>query len=133
MADTHAPILLYDGTCGFCAGSVQFMLARDRRCTLRFGPLEGRAGRALLARHPALAGGDSVVWLDGTRALVRGDAALAALAYVGGSWGVLAAMGRWLPRRWRDAVYDAVARRRFALAARACFLPSPEERARFLP
>ena len=26
---TDAPVLLYDGTCGFCNASVQFIIARD--------------------------------------------------------------------------------------------------------
>ena len=125
--------LLYDGTCGFCAGSVQFVLARDRRRTLHFGPLQGESGRALLARHPGLANVDSVVWIGADGPLVRGDAALAVLRYVGGGWAVLAALGRLVPRGLRDALYDAVARRRFELVARACLLPTPEQRARFLP
>ena len=131
-ATAPAPILFYDGSCGFCAGSVQFVLARDRRRTLRFGPLQGTSGRALTARHPSLLGIDSVVWLDGEVPLTRGDAVLAVLRYLGGGWGTLAALGRVVPRALRDLLYDLVARRRFQLAARACLLPTPEERARFL-
>ena len=126
------PILLYDGTCGLCARSVRFVLGRDRRRTLRFGPLQGTFGRRLAAAHPELHEVDSVVWYDGARARVRGDAALAMLQYLGGTWGVLAALLRLVPRSLRDALYDAVARRRFALAARACLLPRPDERARFI-
>lgn len=130
--DASTPVLLYDGTCGYCARSVQFVLAHDRRASLRFGPLEGAFGRALVAAHPELVGVDSVVWYDGSRVQVRSDAALAVLRHLGGGWGVLAALGRVVPRVVRDALYDAVARRRFTLAARACLLPRPEERARFL-
>jgi predicted DCC family thiol-disulfide oxidoreductase YuxK len=85
-----------------------------------------------VARHPQLFEVDSVVWHDGARPLVRGDAALATLDYLGGGWRLLATLGRLLPRPARDALYDALARRRFMLAARACLLPTPEERARFL-
>ena len=39
MRDSSA-LLLYDGTCGFCAQSVQFVLRHDRkRRTLRFSSL----------------------------------------------------------------------------------------------
>ena len=131
-APTTTPILLYDGTCGFCARSVRFVLARDRRATVRFGPLQGAFARALSAAHPELHEADSVVWYDGAHVRVRGDAVLAVLRHLGGKWSVLAAMGRMLPRGLCDALYDAVARRRFTLAPRACLLPSPEERARFL-
>jgi predicted DCC family thiol-disulfide oxidoreductase YuxK len=127
-----APVLLYDGTCGFCARSVQFVLAHDRRGTLRFGPLQGDFGRSLAAAHPELHDVDSVVWVDGTAVKVRSDAALAVLDYLGGVWSALSALGRLVPRRLRDALYDATARRRFMLAARACLLPTPDERVRFL-
>ena len=133
MTDSaFTPILLYDGTCGFCARSVRFVLARDRRRTLRFGPLQGTFGRTLAAAHPELYEVDSVVWCDGLGVRVRSDAALAMLQYLGGGWGVLAALVGLVPGSLRDALYDAVARRRFALAARACLLPSPDERARFI-
>jgi len=127
-----APVLLYDGSCGFCARSVQFVLAHDRRGTLRFGPLQGAFGRSVVAAHPELHDVDSVVWVEGSAVKVRSDAALVVLAYLGGGWSTLSALGRLVPRRLRDALYDAIARLRFRLAARACLLPTPDERVRFL-
>lgn len=60
-----APLLLYDGGCGVCARSVQFLLRRDRRRkTLRFASLDSPLGRDLTARHSHLAGVDSVIWFD---------------------------------------------------------------------
>jgi predicted DCC family thiol-disulfide oxidoreductase YuxK len=86
------------------------------------------------ARFPELLGVDSVVWYDpGIPSVrVRSAAALAAMAHLGGVWAVAAALGRLVPRPLRDAVYDLIARRRFAIAAPACLLPTPEERSRFL-
>jgi predicted DCC family thiol-disulfide oxidoreductase YuxK len=129
---TDAPVLLYDGTCGLCARSVQFVLAHDRRGTIRFGPLQGAVGRSVVAAHRELHDVDSVIWCDGSGVKVRGDAALAVLDYLGGGWRVLSGLGHLVPRRLRDALYDALARRRFRFAARACLLPTPEERGRFL-
>jgi predicted DCC family thiol-disulfide oxidoreductase YuxK len=130
-------VLLYDGTCGFCAGSVQFVLRHERRrATLRFATLEGPLGEAARHTHPALAGVDSVVWLEPStgRVLVRSEAALAVAAYLGGPWRVLAALGRLVPRRLRDAAYDLVARNRYRIAGRvaACPIPTPAQRGRFI-
>ena len=50
----EAPLLLYDGTCGFCAASVQWVLRHDRRGTLLFAPLQGETARPILERHPEL-------------------------------------------------------------------------------
>ena len=128
-----APTLLYDGTCGVCARSVQFILARDRRQTLRFAPLHGVFAQGVLRQHPELHDVDSVVWYDGSGALVQSDAVVAVLRYLGGAWSALAMLAGLVPRQLRDAAYAAVARRRLTLAARACLLPAPEQRPRFLP
>lgn len=133
------PVLLYDGECGLCAGSVQFILRHEpahRREALRFAPLQSDWGRQVRTRHPELAGVDSVVWFeptaDGGRVRYHSAAGLAVLRHLGGFWRVLAALGWLVPRPLRDAVYRAIARRRFDLVAPACLLPTPEQRARFL-
>ncbi len=133
-------VLLYDGDCGFCAGSVQFVLAHEpeaRRDALRFAPLQGRFGAEVMRRFPEIGGVDSVVWFESgadarPRVRVKSAAALAALAHVGGLWRVLAGLGMLVPCVVRDLVYDAVAKRRFELAAPACLIPTPETRTRFL-
>jgi predicted DCC family thiol-disulfide oxidoreductase YuxK len=136
---TAAAVLLYDGTCGFCAGSVQFVLRHERPRggrTLRFATLEGALGDGARQAHPELVGVDSVIWLEpGTgRVLVRSEAALAVAAYLGGPWRLLAALGRLVPRRLRDAAYDLIARNRYRIAGRvdACPVPTPEQRGRFI-
>ena len=136
-----ASTLLYDGTCGLCAKSVQFILAREKpgEATLQFAPLQGETASAMLRERPELSRIDSVIWIndDTTPAtvLVRSSAALAALRYVGGVWGVLARIALIVPRALRDAVYDLVARTRYRFFGRdtSCMLPSPEQRMRFLP
>ena len=133
------PVLLYDRDCGLCTESVQQILRRDRRGTLRFAGLDGELAAALRTRHPELRDVDSVIWVepadDGRpeRVLVRSDAALAVARYVGGWWR-LALIGRIVPRAPRDAVYRFVARHRHRLpgSPATCVLPTPEIMARFL-
>jgi predicted DCC family thiol-disulfide oxidoreductase YuxK len=135
---TDAPLLVYDGDCAFCARSVQFILRFDRRRTVRFAARDGVHGTAVRTRHPALASVDSLLWVDGRGAgeVVRthSDAALAAARYLGGVWGVLAALGRVVPRPVRDTVYRVIARNRHRLGggAAACVVFTPDERARVL-
>jgi predicted DCC family thiol-disulfide oxidoreductase YuxK len=133
------PVLLYDGTCGFCAESVQLVLRHDRRRTLRFAALQGAFGGAVRTRHPELARVDSVVWVEspdggpGERVLVRSDAALRVARYLGG-WFHLARVAAVLPRGVRDAAYDLVARHRHRLSGDgpSCLVPAAEVRTRFL-
>jgi len=128
-------LLLYDGTCGFCASSVQWVLRRDRRGTLRFAALQGDTARPMLARHPQLADVDSVVWVgESGEVRVRSAAALAVARYLGGGWSVVARLAALIPGPIRDWGYDLIARHRHKLTRNGpeCLVPSPEERRRFL-
>lgn len=140
------PLLLYDGSCGFCAASVQWVLRHDRRGTLSFAALQGETARPILARHPELANVDSVVWVEGreeapearqAREVVRvkSDAAIAVGVYLGGLWSVVARLGALTPTPIRDWCYDLIARHRHTIVRGdpACMLPTPDERKRFLP
>jgi predicted DCC family thiol-disulfide oxidoreductase YuxK len=136
------PLLLFDGTCGFCARSVQFVLQREhRRRTLRFAALDSSIGREVRAQYPELDGVDSVVWVDAGssqtdyRLHVRSEAVFRVLKYLGGVWTAVAVAGAIVPRSVRDWVYDFVARHRHKIIPReaeSCLLPSPEQRARFI-
>ena len=135
--DSKTAVLLYDGACGFCAGSVQLILRLEpesARARLQFAPLQGAFGTALAARFPELRQVDSVVWYDPSaqRVQLRSAAGLRVARHLGGLWSVLGVLGSVVPRPLRDAIYDGIARRRLALAAPACLLPTPEQRARFL-
>lgn len=140
MSDQSA-LLLFDGSCGFCARSVQFVLRHEsRRRTLRFAALDSAIGLEVRARHPAIEGVDSVVWVDaddsshGEQVLVRSAAVLRVLKYLGGVWQMLAALAVIVPRSLADAVYDFIARHRHKLTRGnpACLLPTPEQRSRFI-
>jgi predicted DCC family thiol-disulfide oxidoreductase YuxK len=136
----QAPVLLYDGTCGFCSESVQLVLRHDRRGTVRFAALDSAFAAAVKSRHPGLAGLDSMLWVEPAsaaqpeRVFARSSAGLAVARYLGGVW--RAALLAWLlPRPLRDGLYDFVARHRHRLPG-ACpvhFAPGPEVRDRFLP
>ncbi len=131
------PVLLYDGTCGFCAESVQFVLKRDRDGALRFAALDSAYGRAVIERHPELRNVDSVLWVapadehDAERVLTHSAAAMRVASYLGGGWR-LAQLARIVPAPMRDAMYRLIAKHRHRLSDDRCFVPSAQERSRFL-
>jgi predicted DCC family thiol-disulfide oxidoreductase YuxK len=132
------PVLLYDGVCGFCNRAVQFVLARDRRGTMRFAPLQGDFAVGVLARHPECRGIDSLILVEpahpaGERIAVRSAALLGLAAYLGGPWRA-ATLLRIVPRAIRDWAYDRFASVRYRVFGRfdSCPLPSADQRTRFL-
>ena len=131
--DVH-PVVLFDGVCNMCNGIVRFLLARDRARRLRFASIQSEAGRVLLARHGLDAvAADTFVLIEGGRASVRSDAALAVARHLPAPWrwGVVL---RVLPRPWRDAAYDYIARHRYGWFGKrdTCMIPTPDVRERFL-
>ena len=132
-------LVLYDGVCGLCDRSVQFLLRRDRRAVFAFAALQGETAAAIRGRHSRLEGADSMVLVrdpggPAEQVLVRSAAALQALGALGGFWRLVSWL-RIVPRPLRDAVYDTIAKRRYRWFGKfdSCRLPAPGEAARFLP
>jgi predicted DCC family thiol-disulfide oxidoreductase YuxK len=127
---TSTILVFFDGACGLCNGFVDFLVSRDKEGALRFASLQGQTA-ASYTNLPAV---DSVIVDDGSRLLVRSDAAIAAVAQLGGVWRAVTLL-RVIPRGLRDGLYDAVARNRHRWSGRrrACRVATEAERSWFLP
>jgi predicted DCC family thiol-disulfide oxidoreductase YuxK len=132
-------VILYDGTCGFCSKSVQFMLRHDRTGEFRFAKLQGDLARTALEKHGKRAADLDTVYLienygtDTERVLMRSRAALACAARMGFPWN-LSGVFRILPTALLDSAYDLFAKHRYRIFGQvdACMLPDPAVRDRFL-
>jgi predicted DCC family thiol-disulfide oxidoreductase YuxK len=112
-------IVLFDGVCNLCQGTVGFLLPRDRRGRLRFASLQSDTGRRLLAEHGLdRAAPDSVVLVEDGRAWVKSSAALRIARHLGGAWRLFA-LFRVVPRPLRDWAYDVIARNRLRFLFRS--------------
>ncbi|MEO8725080.1 MAG: DCC1-like thiol-disulfide oxidoreductase family protein [Acidobacteriaceae bacterium] len=128
------PILVYDGECGFCARSVQFILNHERRHDLLFVPRQSALGIEL-RREYKLEAIESMVWIEAgeKKAFIESDAVLKAATYLEGIFGI-AALGLYIPTALRNRPYRWIAahRQRLSRNSGACLLPTPEQRARFM-
>jgi predicted DCC family thiol-disulfide oxidoreductase YuxK len=128
------PILLYDGVCYLCNWLVRFAIKHDAHGRLRFSSLQSAKGRELLEANGIPAGDlDTVLLIEDGRVYDRSTCALRALRYLRFPWPLAYAL-IIVPRFIRDAVYDFVARKRYAWFGRmdSCPIPPPELRERFL-
>jgi predicted DCC family thiol-disulfide oxidoreductase YuxK len=127
-------IVLFDGVCNFCNGSVNFIIARDPRGEFSFAAIQSETGGRLMREagmDPAEC--DSVILIEDGNAYVRSDAALRIARRLGAPWSAAYAL-TVLPRALRDLVYRLVAENRYRFFGRRdeCMLPTPEVRGRFL-
>lgn len=132
-------LVLYDGVCGLCDRTVQFLLEEDRDAVLTFAPLQGTTAAKLgesLDLPDDLSTMVFVEDFDGERArraAGRSTGVLRMLDTLGGFWRAVSCL-RIVPRPARDVVYRTVSRYRYAWFGKfdACKLPAPETRERFL-
>lgn len=131
---TDHPVLLFDGVCNLCSGSVQFVIDRDPGGRFRFAPLQSDVAADLLAPYdidPTVR--DTVVLVVDGAVHTKSDAALQVARRLDGPVSLLW-HARFVPRLVRDAVYDLVASVRYDVFGRKdrCMVPTPEVRDRFL-
>lgn len=128
------PVVLFDGVCNLCNGTVRFLLRRDRGGRLRFASLQSPPGESLLAEcgydaNP-LAG---IVVVDAHGCHRKSDAILRIAAHLGWPYRLLTPT-RWVPQTVRDRLYDFVATHRYGWFGTrdACMRPTADRGGRFL-
>lgn len=127
-------IFFYDGVCGLCNRSVDFILRHDRKKRFKFAPLQGEKALELLlsAGLPKPDLTTSILYRSG-RFYTKSDAFLLVLRDLGLPWAVFAIL-RFVPRFLRDGAYDFVSANRLKIfgATEICRMPSAETRERFI-
>jgi predicted DCC family thiol-disulfide oxidoreductase YuxK len=133
IAADRSPILVYDGSCGFCSRSVRFMLRHEQRHDLLFVTRDSELGKRLRRAH-RLESVQSMLWIEGGQVFAESGAVMKAAGYLGGWWSRLAVLGSFCPRFILNRVYKFIAqnRRRLSSNAAVCLAPNPEQRNRFL-
>lgn len=128
------PVILFDGVCHLCTGSVRFVIKRDQQQRFRFARLQSGVAQQLLSEHQVTNNAlDSVVLIYRGRVYRKSRAALRTLLLLNGAWPV---MGVFLlvPRFIADPLYDYIGRHRYRWFGKmdACWLPETDQRWRFL-
>ena len=128
------PIVFFDGVCGLCNTSVNWVMNRDRRKAFRFSPLQGETAAAILPKTDIESLHSMVLQLNG-RIFRKSSAAVRILWQLGPLEKAAGTLLWLIPRPLRDVGYGIVARNRYRWFGKkeTCRLPTPEERARFLP
>lgn len=126
-------IVLFDGVCNFCNGTVNFIIRHDPASHFRFAALQSEAGERLRREYDIAEEIDSVILIEDGCAFTHSDAALRIARGLGGIWG-LGYIFVFVPRIIRDGMYKLFASNRYRLFGRRdeCMMPTPEVRERFL-
>jgi predicted DCC family thiol-disulfide oxidoreductase YuxK len=131
----HPKIILFDGICNLCNGSVQFILRWGKDSRFQFASIQSEAGQKLLewCEFPKDFN-QAVILIDGRRIYLGSTAALKIGQELRFPWSILSLMGLFVPKFLRDGMYSKIAQHRYQWFGKrdVCIVPTKELKARFL-
>lgn len=133
--ETDKKIILFDGVCNLCNGTIQFVIKRDRKDVFLYAALQSEIGEQLTKeRNIDTTKVDSIILIEpGIAYYTKSSAALEIGKTFGGGWKLLAIF-EWIPVVIRNWIYDLIAKNRYRWFGKkdACMIPTPELKAKFL-
>jgi predicted DCC family thiol-disulfide oxidoreductase YuxK len=128
-------IILFDGVCNLCNGSVSFILQWEKRPTFQFASIQSEAGQKWLAWCGLPADyNQAVVLIDRGKMYLGSTAALKIGQTLKFPWSFLSYTGFVIPKLIRDWVYKQIALNRYQWFGKrdVCMIPTAKLKARFL-
>jgi len=128
-----APVLLFDGVCNLCVGSVQFFLKHDRKKLLKFASLQSDYGEKQSTKFNIPKNVDSLIFIENNEVYYFSSAALRAAAKMGGAWPLLKVFLE-IPPFIRNGIYKFIAKNRYRWFGKkeVCWLPDADFEGRFI-
>ena len=131
----HQKIILFDGVCNLCNGSVIFILQHEQKPIFKFASIQSEVGQQFLAwcgLPPVYT--EAVILIDNGNIYLGSTAALKIGQTLKFPWSVLASMGFIVPKFIRDWVYSQIAKHRYRWFGKRdiCMVPTKELQMRFM-
>ena len=117
-------LVQFDGICILCSRTIQFIMKADRRKKFLFQTLQNSS----VNETP-----DSVIVYDGKGTFSHFEAILKIGKELGGIYSIVGIL-RIIPIKWRHSLYLWIAKNRYRWfgVRQSCFIPSPEDKERFI-
>lgn len=123
--------LFYDGDCGLCSETVQWILRHERDPSIYFITLQNEFSQKFLKEKLGSYSMNTVVFYKNKKVYTKSDAILKTLTHLKMPirfFQVFLAV----PRPIRDWIYQFVANRRLTFIGQKCYLPDDKNRHRFV-
>ncbi len=111
----HYDIILFDGTCNLCSGTVQFIVPKEKGDRFRYTGIQTKKGQEIAKKHALIKESqeiNSIVLISGEKAYTKSTAALKIASQLKFPWNLFS-VGWIMPRAIRDRIYDLVAKNRY--------------------
>ena len=127
-------VIIFDGLCNFCNGSVNFIIARDSNAIFLFTPVQSQTAKSLMSKHKISdIGNDTFILIKHKIHFLRTDAALEIAKDLDGYW-YLFRIFKILPKSFRDWFYNIFAKYRYKMFGKkdTCMIPTDNIKSRFI-
>ncbi|PHR11965.1 MAG: thiol-disulfide oxidoreductase [Aequorivita sp.] len=134
MKNKVQKIILFDGVCNLCNGTVTYIIKRDKKNVFKFAALQSEIGQQLISKFNIDSSKvDSIILIDGERHYEKSSAALYIAKNLSGAYPLLFGF-MIVPKFMRNAVYDYIAKNRYKWFGKkeSCMIPTTELKAKFL-
>lgn len=129
----HHHIVIYDGVCGFCDASIQFILDQKPTNKLRFVSFQSETGQQIMAKFKLEINLDTIILVEEGIVHQKAKAFLRILKHVETSYRFASYLAI-IPSFISNLFYDIVAKYRYKIMGKVdqCRLLTPIERQFFL-
>ena len=131
----HSHIILFDGVCNLCNGTVRFLIKRDKTALFKFAALQTETGQSI-AKEFDCNGSKSLTtlfYIKNRKCFQQSTAILYILKDLGKGWQCFFPL-ILIPAFIRDYIYRFISRNRYKWFGRkgVCMIPTPDIKRRFL-
>ena len=126
-------IILFDGVCNLCNGTVLFLIKHDKKNNLHFAAQQSSAGNKIMQQYFVLNDSKSVVLIKDEKVYYKSDAIIEISKLLVG-WPRLFIVISILPNGFRNWFYDIIANNRYTIFGKKehCSIPSKANEHKFI-
>ncbi|MDE3143299.1 MAG: thiol-disulfide oxidoreductase DCC family protein [Bacteroidota bacterium] len=132
--EIKSPVILFDGVCNLCCGSVQFIIKRDKKKQFRFASLQSKFGKNVLYQFELNENNmNSFILIEDGKLFTRSTAALKVAKQLSGAWKMMYVF-ILVPAFIRNYMYSVIANKRYKWFGKKeeCWLPTENMKNLFL-
>ena len=129
--ETKNIIIFFDGECGFCNSSVQFVLKHRKHNSIYFSTLQSDLAKRVLNKKGIEIKLDTLYFLKNNEVYHKSTAGLRITSELKFPYSLFKVF-LIVPKFIRDAIYSFVAKRRHKIQNGFCVLPTEQEKELFI-
>jgi len=133
MSDENQNIIFFDGYCGLCNKSVDWIIQKDHNRIFKYAPIQGETARQLNISSPNQNNYDTIIYFDHGQAYSHSTAILYVTKKLPYPWKLFSIL-IFIPTPIRDSIYKFISKNRYRWFGKSdtCRIPLPQEKEFFL-